>query len=453
VSPDSLVTCHALSKTYDTPSGGIEALRSVDAGFALGEITAIVGSSGSGKSTLLRALAGLDRPSSGELLIAGRDLGAASPRDLRHHRRERVTYVSQKAADNFIPHLTLAEHARDLPHLGASLLADVGLADRMSAKPIELSGGEQARAAFALALARETPLVVADEPTAELDRDSAELLLEAIRRHAGTGRALVVATHDPDVTAIADTVLHLERGRVVEGGMAAQSLGSAAPAAPAGAEDAIEVRGLSRTFSHGNESVHAVRDASFALRRGEIGILLGRSGSGKSTILTLLAGWQPPDTGEILWAGQPADPASLPWAELGYLPQRFGLIPELTARENVELPARLTDRRDELAARIDHLLEELGLTELAGRVPAETSIGQQQRIALARALVLSPRLLLVDEPSSHQDAGWHDAVWQLLAEAASEGTACLAATHEEDATQYATHVWRIAEGVVAPDSA
>ncbi len=448
MSPDALVTCDALSKTYETPSGGIEALRAVDAAFALGEITAIVGSSGSGKSTLLRALAGLDRPSSGRLLVGGRDLGAASPRDLRRHRRERVTYVSQKAADNFIPHLTLAEHARDLPRLGESLLADVGLAERMGAKPIELSGGEQARAAFALALARETPLVVADEPTAELDRDSAALLLETIRRHAGTGRALVVATHDPDVSAIAANVLHLERGRVVEGGMAVQGSGSGAPAAPAGAEDAVEARAISRTFTHGGESVHAVRDASFALRRGEIGILLGRSGSGKSTILTLLAGWQPPDSGEILWAGQPADPRTLPWAELGYLPQRFGLIPELTARENVELPARLGGRREELAPRIDRLLEELGLTELAGRVPSETSIGQQQRIALARALVLSPRLLLADEPSSHQDAGWHDAVWQLLAEAAAEGTACLAATHEEDAAQYANHVWRIAEGVV-----
>ncbi len=449
MSPEPLASCRALSKTYDTPSGGIEALRSVDAGFAVGEITAIVGSSGSGKSTLLRALAGLDRPSSGELLVDGRNLGAASPRELRRHRRERVTYVSQKAADNFIPHLTLAEHARDLPRLGESLLADVGLADRMGAKPIELSGGEQARAAFALALARETPLVVADEPTAELDRDSAELLLEAIRRHAGTGRALVVATHDPDVTAIASSVLHLERGRVAEGGMAVQAKGGAAPAVPARAEDTVEARSLSRSFTHGSESVHAVRDASFALRRGEIGILLGRSGSGKSTILTLLAGWQPPDSGEILWAGQPTDPATLPWAELGYLPQRFGLIPELTARENIELPARLTGRRDELAPRIDRLLERLGLTELAGRVPSETSIGQQQRIALARALVLSPRLLLADEPSSHQDAGWHDAVWELLAEAAAEGTACLAATHEEDAAQYANHVWRIAEGVVA----
>jgi ABC-type lipoprotein export system ATPase subunit len=449
VSPDPLVTCHALSKTYDTPSGGIEALRSVDAGFALGEITAIVGSSGSGKSTLLRTLAGLDRPSSGELLVDGRNLGAASPRELRGHRRERVTYVSQKAADNFVPHLTLAEHARDLPRLGAGLLADVGLADRMGARPIELSGGEQARAAFALALARETPLVVADEPTAELDRDSAGLLLEAIRRHAGSGRALVVATHDPDVTSIASSVLHLERGRVVEGGMAVQAQGVGAPPAPEGAEDTVEARGVSRTFTHGSESVHAVRDASFLLRRGEIGVLLGRSGSGKSTILTLLAGWQPPDSGEILWAGQLTDPSTLPWAELGYLPQRFGLVPELTARENVELPARLAGRSEELAPRIDDLLEKLGLSELAGRVPSETSIGQQQRIALARALVLSPRLLLADEPSSHQDAGWHDAVWELLAEASAEGTACLAATHEEGAAQYATHVWRIAEGVVA----
>ncbi len=85
--PDPLVICRALSKTYVTPSGGIEALHSVDASFALGEITAIVGSSGSGKSTLLRAIAGLDRPTTGELLVAGHNIGTAGPSELRHHRR------------------------------------------------------------------------------------------------------------------------------------------------------------------------------------------------------------------------------------------------------------------------------------------------------------------------------------------------------------------------------
>jgi putative ABC transport system ATP-binding protein len=246
------------------------------------------------------------------------------------------------------------------------------------------------------------------------------------------------------VTAIADVVLRLERGRVVT---EAAAIPAERPASRdlTGEPIALEARAVAKTFAHGGGDVHAVSDATFSLRRGELGVLLGRSGSGKSTLLTLLAGWQLPDAGEI----EPYGPSAWAWSELGYLPQRFGLVPELSVRENVELPARLDGRRVELASRVDELLRELGLDELAHRRPAETSIGQQQRTALARALVLRPAVLIADEPSSHQDAGWHDAVWALLARAAADGTACLAATHEPEAARFATRVWEIVEGVVA----
>jgi len=447
--PEAIVACHGLSKTYVTAGGRIEALRAVDAAFALGEITAVVGSSGSGKSTLLRALAGLDRPTGGELVVEGRSLGAASAGDLREHRRHRVTYVSQKPADNFIPHLTLDEHAQDEPELARGVLVDVGLADRLGSRPIELSGGEQARAAFALALARGTPLVVVDEPTAELDGSSAGLLLDAMRRHAGAGVAFVIATHDPAVTAIANRVLRLERGRVVEADPPDREYEPAVARSLETEPVVVETRSLTKSYRHGDDNVRAVREASLSLRRGELGVLLGRSGSGKSTLLTLVAGWQEPDRGELLWSGRPPAPADRSWARLGYLPQRFGLIPELTVRENVELPLRLAGTRRESADRVDALLERLGLDELAHRRPPESSIGQQQRTALARALVLGPSLLVIDEPSSHQDAGWHDVVWAVLAEAAANGTACLAATHELEAARYATRVWQVVEGVVA----
>ena len=297
MSPEPLVTCRALSKTYLTPSGGIEALHSVDASFALGEITAVVGASGSGKSTLLRALAGLDRPTSGDLLVGGYDIGAAAPAELRRHRRERVTYVSQKAADNFIPHLTVAEHAEAAPEEAARLLADFGLEHRLGSKPIELSGGEQARAAFALALARGTQLVVVDEPTAELDRDSAGQLLAAIRSHAGAGVAFVVATHDPDVIAVADRVLRLDRGRVVADGANVTERAGSGPPVDESAEVVAYARGVSKAYRRGPDTIHAISNASLELRRGEIALLLGRSGSGKSTLLTLMAGWQQPDSG------------------------------------------------------------------------------------------------------------------------------------------------------------
>jgi putative ABC transport system ATP-binding protein len=108
----------------------------------------------------------------------------------------------------------------------------------------------------------------------------------------------------------------------------------------------------------------------------------------------------------------------------------------------VELPERLGGGRGQA----DELLERLGLTELADRSPHETSIGQQQRTALARALVLRPAVLLADEPTSHQDAGWRDAVWHLLVEAAAEGTACLVATHEPEIATQAARTWQIDSG-------
>jgi putative ABC transport system ATP-binding protein len=439
VSPEPLAAARAVSKTYATASGGIEALHHVDAEFLAGEITAVVGASGSGKSTLLKALAGLDRPTAGSLVVAGGELAGADPAALRRHRREVATYVSQKAADNFVPHLRMREHDDGR---AVGMLGEFGLAHRVEARPIELSGGEQARAAFALALARGTPLVIADEPTAELDRGSAGPLLEAVRSHAGAGTAFVIATHDDDVIAIADRVLRLDRGRVV-GEDAHRPTGRSAPAGTTG-EIVARARGLRKDYRRGPETIHALSDGTVDLASAEVAALLGRSGSGKSTLLAMLSGLACPDGGELRYELLAADPRELAWRELAFLPQRFGLLPELTVRENVEFPARLAGAD----ADAQGLLERLGLDELADRPPQETSIGQQQRTALARALVLRPAVLLADEPTSHQDAGWRDAVWRLLVEAADSGTSCLVATHEEEIARYANRVWEVESGVV-----
>jgi putative ABC transport system ATP-binding protein len=424
---------------YLTGSGGIEALHGVDGEFAAGAITAVVGASGSGKSTLLKALAGLDRLTSGSLDIAGKGLADASPRALRLHRRDIATYVSQKAADNFVPHLTMREQD-DGRALG--LLREFGLAHRIDAKPIELSGGEQARAAFALALARRTPLVIVDEPTAELDRSSVGPLLETVRSHAGAGVAFVIATHDDDVVAIADHVLRLDRGRVVEEEVH-HPAGRSAPTRASG-ETVLVARGLRKDYRRGPETIHALTDGTLDLGRGEVAALLGRSGSGKSTLLALLSGLARPDAGELGYEPGSRKPAGLAWRELAFLPQRFGLLPELSVRENVEFPARLAG----IGSDVEPLLVRLGLAELAERPPQETSIGQQQRTALARALVLGPTVLLADEPTSHQDAGWRDEVWRLLVDAAESGTACLVATHEDEIARYANRVWHVDGGVV-----
>jgi putative ABC transport system ATP-binding protein len=196
------------------------------------------------------------------------------------------------------------------------------------------------------------------------------------------------------------------------------------------------VRGVTKHYGN----TIAVDDVSLDLAAGETGVLLGRSGSGKSTLLMVLGGWLPPDAGDT-------GIASTAWSEVGYMPQRFGLLPELTVAENVALPLRVSHAEDD--ERVATLLGLLALADLASRPPTETSIGQQQRVALARALVQRPAILLADEPSSHQDRRSADRVWEAIAAARAEGTACLVATHDEAAAAYADRVWQIADGRLA----
>jgi putative ABC transport system ATP-binding protein len=379
--------------------------------------------SGSGKSTLLRLLGGHELATAGTVTVAGADLATLDGRGLRAFRRSAVTYVSQRAADNLFPHLTIAEHAPSGPYEA------LGVAHRKDARASQLSGGELARAAFAVALARETPLVIVDEPTAELDEESAALVLRAMQQHRAT---FVVATHDASVLAIADHVIELERGR-----NAVDRPEPPPPPAVAGGEVVLRATSLGKSY----RGSPAVVDASLELRAGELGAIVGRSGSGKSTLLMLLGGWLRPDAGELA--------AGVAWGELAYVPQRFGLVPELTVRENVDLPARL----GRAAGTTGEWLERLALDELGGRYPSEISIGQQQRVAVARALCVRPQVLLVDEPTSHQDGASAERVWRALAQAAAEGTACLVATHEPDAGRRAHRSWQIDGGHLAASTA
>lgn len=216
----------------------------------------------------------------------------------------------------------------------------------------------------------------------------------------------------------------------------------------------LEVSDVHKTYLRGPEEVHALRGATFSLHAGEVVALVGPSGSGKTTLLNVLAGWEHPDDGEIRWSdGSPeVPPQDRRWAELAILPQDMGLLEELSVLENVKLPIRLAGRRDDerLASRADALLRAFGLDGYADRAPAEISLGEQQRTALARALVLSPRLLLADEPTGHQDAGWARVVFRAFRLAAREGTSCLVATHSAEFLKAVDRILTIKDGVVRP---
>jgi putative ABC transport system ATP-binding protein len=450
--------CQALVKTYATATEQVQALRGVDLAFRRGAVAAVVGASGSGKSSLLRLLAGLDLPTSGKVLVNGLNLAAMSPRRLREVRSSTVGFVFQRPSDNFVPYLTVDEHLRlagraakraDGP--GADELLDaLGIAHRRDHLPEELSGGEQQRAAFAQVLTAGPAIVVADEPTAELDSRSAEDLLAVIRGLSEYGVAFVIATHDPGVTGMADDVVELDHGRVKRDSLGSQQgiMIKAPELGPvAGGGSVVEVAGLTKTYRRGPEEVHALEEVSLRLEPGRMVGLMGRSGSGKTTLLNVLAGWERADAGSVVWLGhRETGHEERRWHEIAVLPQKFGLIEELTIRENIEYPARLHGSLDSAREQVEILLGALGLEELERRAPSETSVGQQQRTALARALVLRPRLLLADEPNGHQDAMWARGVFGCLREAAADGTACLVATHNEEVSGYFDEVVRMANG-------
>lgn len=204
---------------------------------------------------------------------------------------------------------------------------------------------------------------------------------------------------------------------------------------------------LSKFYVQGSLRVDALREVDLALSPGEIVAVVGPSGSGKTTLLNCLAGWEQPDEGQVLWGQEPCDPNSLTWAQLAIVPQSLGLLFELSVEENIRLPARLGGSRGEMA---EELMNSLGLAHLADRSPVETSLGEQQRTALARALLLSPAVVMADEPTGHQDSAWAKRVLEALRVATAQGSACLIATHHRATVDYADRVVVLRDGQVRP---
>ena len=224
MSDEVLIRASGLRRRYMMGREPVDALAGVDLEIHPGEFVALVGPSGSGKSTLLNLIGGLDRPTGGEIWVDGLELGKATDKRLVHYRRERVGFIFQSfnllqtrtAVENVEVPLMLAGVSRGVRRERATaLLERVGLGRRAGHRPNELSGGEQQRVAVARALANDPRLVLADEPTGNLDsKTGAEILglLEDVLRQGG--RAMVLVTHDSGVAAHADRVIHLKDGTI-----------------------------------------------------------------------------------------------------------------------------------------------------------------------------------------------------------------------------------------------
>jgi putative ABC transport system ATP-binding protein len=223
--PAELVRLEGVCRHYGAGGTVVRALDSVDLVVPEGELVVVLGPSGSGKTTLLNLIGALDTPTAGRIVVAGHELAGASRARLFRLRRETVAFVFQTF--NLFPGLTALENVefgadvsgrREPRRLAAEMLERAGLGDRLRHFPHELSGGEQQRVAIARALATGNPVLLADEPTGELDFRTGIQILQLLHEHAEEGTAVLVVTHNREIARAADRVVELSSGRVVADG-------------------------------------------------------------------------------------------------------------------------------------------------------------------------------------------------------------------------------------------
>src|SRR6516164_497380 len=219
----------------------------------------------------------------------------------------------------------------------------------------------------------------------------------------------------------------------------------------------VAVHEVSRTFGSGHTAVHALREVSFTVRRGQLVAVCGRSGSGKTTLLNIIGGLDTPSSGSLEVVGQDVtrmterERMTLRRNTVAFIFQSFGLIPMLSAAENIGIPLRITGTQSRAREeRVATMLSIVGLSEHAAHRPNELSGGQQQRIAIARALAGSPKLLIADEPTSQLDLETGRQIMRLLLTVVrSEGITALVATHDEALMDLADEILRLEDGHIA----
>jgi putative ABC transport system ATP-binding protein len=224
VQTTTVARAEGVSKLYGTGDAAVAALDNVSVGLGRGRFTAIMGPSGSGKSTLLHMLAGLDRPTSGQVYVADTEITSLSDKKLTLLRRDRIGFIFQSfnllptmtAAENIVLPMRIAGRKPDAEWV-ASIVETVGLTGRLGHRPAELSGGQQQRVAAARALASQPEIVFADEPTGALDSKSGNELLKFLRTAVDElGQTVVMVTHDANAAAYADRVIFLADGHIVD---------------------------------------------------------------------------------------------------------------------------------------------------------------------------------------------------------------------------------------------
>lgn len=475
-----------LDVQFKTEFGRVHAVKGLTLDVRPGEVVALVGESGSGKSVTATTALGLlpgNAHIQGETIVANQSIGKLNGKQLRNVRGNHVAMVFQEPMTALNPVIRVGEQLTEAMEVhgvafgreawarAVDLLKAVGIpnAERRAKQfPHELSGGMRQRVVIAMALACDPAVIIADEPTTALDVTvQADILdlLRSLKDKLNTGILLI--THNMGVVAdMADRVAVMFKGDIVEQGTSEEVLMhpqhpytkrllDAVPHLGVGhgqfgdkvadvtsQEMALECRNFVVEYKRsGKKPFRAVDDVSFDVRRGEIVGLVGESGSGKSTIGRALLGLIPVASGEARVLGE--DLTKLRGQQLKELRKRIGVIfqdpaaslnPRLPVGDVISEPLQVhrVGTKAERRQRVHELLEAVRLPKSAyNRYPHELSGGQRQRVSIARALTLSPDLLVADEPTSALDVSVQASVLEMFTELQKEfGFACLFISHD-----------------------
>jgi ABC-type lipoprotein export system ATPase subunit len=505
---EAIVELRDVFCVHRTNEGDAAALQGMNLALGRGEVLSVLGPSGAGKSTILRVVAGLQQPSAGIVRVLDRDIGRMPARTRSRLRHELMGFLGQHSGAALSPDLrmraavALPLRLRGMPRREslrrvAELFEITALAGRADALPAELSGGERQRFALCAAVAHRPALLLADEPTGELDDASADAIRALIVELArASGTSVILVTHDLATAGVADRTLRIRDGRitgdrlngeealVVDGGwlrlppdllaaagigrrarvqptpdgvIVTRAAGDSSPAPPAAAEAppperwtpaTVELWDVARSYGRGLTRRHVLGRLTHEFAPGQMTAVTGRSGAGKTTLLKLVAGLERASSGQVVLDGHhlgnldAEQLASLRRQRIGYLSQEPAPIGFLSAEENTVLILRIRGwDADAAAGRAATALTRAGLADRARQRAGRLSAGEAQRLALARALASARGLLIVDEPTSRQDEANARAVAALLAAAAhQDGQTVICSTHDPAVIGKADHV-------------
>lgn len=471
-----MLTIQDLSVRFDTRNGQVDAVRGIDLSLGAGETLGIVGESGSGKSvtafSILRILDQGGEIVSGSVDYGGIDLRNASEKALNDIRGREISMIFQnpRAALNPIRKVghqiedVLRKHAQasaqDARQKAIAALEEVQIkepAARYHAYPFELSGGMCQRVVIALALACQPRLLIADEPTTGLDVTTQKTVMDLIQVLATKRKmGVILITHDLALAGqYCDRLVVMKDGQIVETGTPeklgknaahpyTKRLTAATPHPGKGLHDLVvdgvavprpeigetllSVQNVSKVFTGKSGAVHALRGVSFDVPKGGCLGLVGESGSGKSTLSSIIARLQDPSDGDVVFDGHSLcdvnanrfskDPRR-PLIQMVFQDATDSLNPRQTAAQSIAEPLKqlASMPRAQRDARVEELADQVGLPlPLLTRLPHQLSGGQKARVGIARALAVSPKLLILDEPTAALDVSIQAIVLNLLAD-------------------------------------